>query len=200
MQESVYPALASNLSFLHATEGGVPPRTGNKHGGLGIAPYNAYRAADGWVVINCPGDRHFRAVLDIIGRSDLADDARFATRPARVQHMQAVDDLVEVWTREQPRNVIADLMLKAGVPCGAVRDLAEVVEDPNMHARGSLQRLSHPDLGEVVLPHSPMVFEGSARRPLEPSRPLGADRDAVLREWLGLDRAELEKLVADGAF
>lgn len=200
MQDAIYASLASNLGMLHARGKAAPARTGNKHGGLGIAPYNAYRAADGWVVINCPGDKHFRAVLDIIGRPDLAGDPRFETRAARVANMAAVDDLVEAWTSGQPRDAIADLMLKAGVPCGAVRDLGEVIEDPNMHARGSLQRIDHPDLGPVVLPHSPMVFEGSARRPIEPSRPLGSDREAVLGSWLGHSAEELAEMARNGAF
>ena len=45
--------------------------------------------------------------------------------------------------------------------------------DDNMHARGSLQWIDHPELGRVVLPHSPLVFEGTQRRPIEPSLPLG---------------------------
>src|SRR5262249_10762141 len=138
MQDAIYASLASNLGMLHARGEDAPARTGNKHGGLGIAPYHAYEAAHGWVVINCPGDRHFRAVLEIIGRPELADDARFATRSARVVNMAAVDALVEAWTRTRPRDEIAERMLAASVPSAAVRDLAEVIEDRNMHARGSL--------------------------------------------------------------
>ena len=200
MQDAIYASLASNLGMLHARGKDAPARTGNKHGGLGISPYNAYAASDGWVVINCPGDRHFRAVLEIIGRTDLADDPRFATRTARVVNMGEVDALVEAWTRTRPRDEIAVLMLRAAVPCAAVRDLAEVIEDRNMHARGSLQRVDHPELGQVVLPHSPMVYEGSERRPIEPSRPLGSDRDRVFGDWLGHSADELAELARKGAF
>jgi formyl-CoA transferase len=200
MQDAIYASLASNLGMLHARGKDAPARTGNKHGGLGISPYNAYQAADGWVVINCPGDRHFRAMLEIIGRLDLANDPRFATRSARVANMTAVDELVERWTRTRPREEIAEMMLQASVPCAAVRDLAEVIEDRNMHARGSLQRVDHPELGKVVLPHSPMVFEGSERRPIEPSRPLGSDGEKVFGEWLGHSAEELAVLARKGAF
>ena len=58
-----------------------PARTGNRHGGLGISPYNVYATADGYVVLNAPGDQHFRSILDVIGRPDLKDDPRFATGP-----------------------------------------------------------------------------------------------------------------------
>jgi hypothetical protein len=67
------------------------------------------------------------------------------------------------------KNEAARRMLAAKVPCAPVRDLNEVMNDENMLARGSLQRIDHPELGRVVLPHSPLVFEGAERRPIEPS-------------------------------
>jgi formyl-CoA transferase len=198
MQDAVYASLASNLGMLHARGSAAPTRTGNRHGGLGVAPYNAYAARDGYVVINAPGDRHFRAILEVMGRSDLADDPRFATRGARVANMAAVDALVEGWTSTQTRAEAADRLLAASVPCAPVRELAEVILDRNMHARGSLQWLDHPELGRVVLPHSPLVFEGADRRPLRPSERLGASNAAVFGTWLGHSDAELEAFARDG--
>jgi len=200
MQDAIYCSLASNLGMLHARGGQVPARTGNRHGGLGISPYNAYAASDGWVVINAPGDGHFRSILNVIGRIDLIDDERYATRGARVSHMLEVDEIVETWTRVTPKQEIADRMLAAGVPCAPVRDLAEVARDENMLARGTLQWVDHPTLGRVTLPHSPLRFEGEERLPLEPSHPLGADNRAVYGDWLGRTIDELEQFRRDGVF
>jgi len=72
------------------------------------------------------------------------------------------------------------------------------MNDENMHARGSLQHIEHPDLGRVALPHSPLVFEGAARQPLEPSLPLGGSNKAVSGEWLGHSDEELKAFKADG--
>jgi formyl-CoA transferase len=198
MQDAIYASLASNLGMLHARGSAAPARTGNRHGGLGVAPYNAYQSSDGYVVINAPGDRHFRAILEVIGRADLGEDPRFATRGARVANMAAVDALVEGWTRTRTRAEAADELLAASVPCAPVRELSEVILDRNMHARGSLQWLDHPELGRVVLPHSPLVFEGYDRLPLQPSDRLGASNKAVFGTWLGHSEAELEKLARDG--
>ena len=200
MQDAIYASLASNLGMLHARGGQVPARTGNRHGGLGISPYNVYTASDGYVVINAPGDQHFRSILEVIGRADLIGDPRYTTRGARVAHMQEVDVLLEAWTIATPKEVIADRLLAAGVPCAPVRDLAEVILDPNMHARGSLQWVDHPALGRVVLPHSPLRFEGEEPVPLQPSVALGADNRAVYGEWLGLSDSELEEYGRDGVF
>jgi CoA:oxalate CoA-transferase len=64
MQDATYASLASNLGMHHASKGAGPSRTGNRHGGLGISPYNVYQTLDGYVVINAPGDHHFRAILN----------------------------------------------------------------------------------------------------------------------------------------
>lgn len=198
MQDATYASLASNLGMLHARGAEAPARTGNRHGGLGISPYNVYRTKDGYVVLNAPGDHHFRAILDVMGRSDLKDDPRFMTRGSRVVNFAAVDELIEGWTQTQPKADVAQRMLAAKVPCAPVRDLDEVMHDENMHARGSLQWIDHPELGRVVLPHSPLIFEGTERRPIEPSRPLGASNHDVFGTWLGHSDAELAAFAQDG--
>jgi formyl-CoA transferase len=198
MQDAIYASLASNYGMVHARGAAAPERTGNRHGGLGIAPYNVYATSDGYVVLNCPGDHHFRAVLDVMGRADLKNDPRFSSRSTRVVHFAAVDELIESWTKTLPKDEIAKRLLAAAVPCAPVRNLTEVMHDENMHARGSLQSIDHPQLGRVVLPHSPLVFEGTERRPLEASLPLGASNDAIFGEWLGHSEEELAAYKAEG--
>lgn len=194
MQEATYASLASNLGMFHARGAAAPSRTGNRHGGLGISPYNVYPTKDGYVVLNAPGDHHFRAILDVMGRSDLKDDPRFISRSARVANFADVDALIESWTTTLTKQEVADLMLSAKVPCAPVRGLAEVMNDKNMHARGSLQWIDHPTLGRVALPHSPLVFEESPRLPIEPSLPLGSKNDEVFGNWLGHSPQELQAL------
>jgi CoA:oxalate CoA-transferase len=198
MQDATYASLASNLGMLHAHGAAAPARTGNRHGGLGIAPYNVYQATDGYVVLNAPGEHHFRSILDVMGRSDLKDDPRFLTRSLRLENFAAVDEIIGSWTSTLTRNEVAQRMLAAKVPCAPVRDLSEVMHDENMHARGSLQWVDHPELGRVVLPHSPLVFEGTERRPIEPSLPLGASNRAVFGDWLGYSDEELAAYQAEG--
>jgi CoA:oxalate CoA-transferase len=198
MQDATYCSLASNYGMLHARGDAAPERTGNRHGGLGVSPYNAYPTSDGYVVINSPGDHHFRAILDVIGRPDLKDDPRLVTRSARVQNFELVDELLEAWTRGQTRNEAADKLLARAVPCAPVRNLREVMADRNMHARGSLQWVDHPELGRVPLPHTPLTFEGVPRPPLEPSLPLGACSEEIVTGWLGRTQEEFEALRAEG--
>ena len=198
MQDSTYATLASNLGMLHARGAEAPQRTGNRHGGLGVSPYNVYETSDGYVVLNAPGDHHFRAILDVMGRSDLKEDPRFLTRTSRVQNFEAVDALIEGWAKTMPRDELAKRMLAAKVPCAPVRNLSEVTVDENMHARGSLQWIDHPDLGRVVLPHSPLVYKDVPRRKIEPSLPLGASNHEIYGDWLGHSDEELAAFKAEG--
>ncbi|MFL6649548.1 MAG: CaiB/BaiF CoA transferase family protein, partial [Sulfurifustaceae bacterium] len=95
MQEAVYPTLASNLGFLHSSSGDVPPRTGNRHGGLAIAPYNVYRSQDGYIALICMTETHWVNLLAAMGRDDLRNDARFLTNAARVANLDATDAVVQ---------------------------------------------------------------------------------------------------------
>jgi CoA:oxalate CoA-transferase len=198
MQDATYMSMASSLGMLFAQGASAPRRTGNRHGALSEAPYNIYRTLDGYVALNAPGDEHFRAILDVIGASDLAHHPSFATRAARIEYYAVVDELIEGWTCRQTKGDVVRLMQQAQVPCAPVRQLSEVVNDDNMHARGSLQWIDHPELGRIVLPHSPLVFDGTPRKAIEPSLPLGAGNDQIIGKWLGHSEEELAAYRAGG--
>ncbi|WP_417209725.1 CaiB/BaiF CoA transferase family protein [Antarctobacter sp.] len=198
MQDATYCSLGSNYGMFHARGDAAPERTGNRHGGLGVAPYNAYPAKDGWVVVNAPADHHWRAICEVIGQPDLADDPRLATRTDRVVNFELVDELLEAWMKTQTKGDAAAAMLARSVPCAPVRNLKEVMNDENMLARGSLQPLDHPELGRINVPHSPLNMKGVPRIPLEPHLPLGAKNDEIYGEWLGHSREEIDRMKADG--
>ena len=197
MLDAVYPSLSSSLGMHFGSGGDVPPRTGNRHGGLAEAPYNVYPASDGYIAIICVGDVHWRSLLTAMGQDDLANDPRFTSLKDRVAHIDAIDALVGAWTAPQNKDALFALLQAHRVPCAPVRNLDEVVNDPHMHARGALQWQDHPELGRIVVPHSPLRFAGTEQRPLEPSRPLGADADAVLA-GLGLPPDAIAALHRDG--
>ena len=184
MQDAVYASLSSSLGMNWATQGdhAPPPRTGNRHGGLAESPYNVYPTVDGHIAIICVGEIHWRALVTEMARPDLADDPRFATLAARVAHIDLVDDLVGTWTAAQTKDALFQRLMAAKVPCAPVRTLDEVINDPNMHARGALEWQDHPQLGRIVVQQSPLRYDGVPPRPLVPSRELGADTARVLGE------------------
>ncbi|MSP29918.1 MAG: CoA transferase [Acetobacteraceae bacterium] len=197
MLESVYASLSSNLGMLHARGGKVPERTGNRHGGLAESPYNVYPASDGHIAIIGNHDRHFAALLQAMQREELAQDPRFASLKARIANMDAVDELVGSWTAQFPKEQLAEQLRALRVPCAPVRDLSEVVNDPHLHARGSLERIHHPQFGDITVQRSPIRMEGTPHLPMVPSADLGADNAAVYGTWLGFSGAELSALTRD---
>ena len=198
MQEAVFPSLTSNLGMLHDMAGAAPPRTGNRHGGLAIAPYNVYACADGHIAVICVKESHWQNLLKVMGRTDLADDPRFIENAARVENLEATDQLVQEWASPLTRAEIFQVTRDNHVPSAPVRDLAEVVDDAHMHERGMLARINHPDFGEVVLPSSPLRYHGTPPTKPTPHPRIGEHNQAIYGDWLGLDEAEIAALRQDG--
>ena len=191
MAEATYHTLCSNLLSWHQT--GTATRTGNKHAALGVAPYDVYQCLDGHVALISVTNKHWRAVLEVIERTDLFEAARFRHNTDRAQHMQDVDDLVKGWTCSRPRSEVAERMSKAGVPIAIVRTVDEVVNDAHLIEREFLQWVTHDTLGDIPLPHSPLRFHGSRLRELEVFHPVGADNEAIYQEFLGLTPDEINE-------
>jgi crotonobetainyl-CoA:carnitine CoA-transferase CaiB-like acyl-CoA transferase len=199
MLEAVYASLSSPLGLYFGGDGRIPTRTGNRHSGLAEAPYNVYPAADGFIALICVSETHWKSLLEAMDRPDLQDDPRLQTLKDRVAHIDFVDETISAWTRTLSKNELSDLLRRHRVPSAPVRELAEVVHDPHLHARGMLKSVDHPLLGPLVLPTSPLRYDRSEAPEIEPSKELGADNRAVYCGWLGLPEAELAALSQEGA-
>jgi crotonobetainyl-CoA:carnitine CoA-transferase CaiB-like acyl-CoA transferase len=197
MQEAVYASLSSNLGLHYTAGNSVPPRTGNRHGGMAEAPYNVYPTQDGFIAIICVGEKHWKSLLDAMQRPDLAQDARFVDLKSRVANMDDVDALVGEFTQRYAKKELFDLLMKHRVACAPVRDLEEVVNDEHMHSRRALEWIQHPIYGRVCLPNSPMRYDGVEPLEIKPSGELGRDNHAVYGEWLGLSDSEIQQLTED---
>ncbi len=196
MQDTVFPTLATALGSYYAAGHVQGPRAGNRHPGQALAPYNVYATADGHVAIICIREGHWRKLCAAMQRPDLAEDARFATMADRTANIDAVDAEVEAWTRTLTRAEVFALTQQHGVISAPVQDLADVLDDPHMAARGSLQKRSHPQLGEITTAHTPLRFRDIEPPPLTDPPALGEHTDAVLAELAGVDADELAALRA----
>jgi len=194
MLDSVYASLSSALGLYFGSGGGAMPRTGNRHSGMAEAPYNVYEASDGFLALICVSETHWKSLLKAMGREDLDEDARLCTLKARVENIDFVDDTITAWTRQFTRAELDEKLKAHRVPCAQVRDLGEVVSDPHMHERGMLRHVSHPLLGDLVLPASPMRYDGETIEELRPSKELGADNVSVYKGWLGVSDNEFATL------
>jgi CoA:oxalate CoA-transferase len=198
MQETVYASLASSYDY-HLRTGKIPPRAGNRQAGLASAPYNAFPTRDGWVAVHVVTEGHWQNLLRAMGRTDLLDDPRFSTNPARTANMEATEALVTAWTSTLAKAEVVATAKRYKIPVAAVRNPVEVMNDPHMHERGMLQRIDHPALGPIIVPNSPLRLHGADPVEPVPSPSLGQHNQEVYGTWLGLGEDGVAALRQSGA-
>ncbi|MGZ0187879.1 MAG: CaiB/BaiF CoA transferase family protein [Alphaproteobacteria bacterium] len=198
MQETALMALATSFSAMQLNGGKQPPRRGNNHPAGTGAPYNVYRCNDGYVAIICVRDSHWAALAIASGNPDAAEDPRFKLGLDRAQHEAEVDVMIEAWTSGLSKFDVAAICKEKRVPAAAVRELPEVVRDQPLHDRAALFDIDHPELGETVVPGSPLRFHGSPRPEWRLNPELGEHSGAVLSDWLGIDADVIAGLTDTG--
>ena len=199
MLDAAVLALASALGAFMDGDPGIPPRTGNRHPALAMAPYNVYEARDGHVAIFTASERHWESVAKVLGREDLLSNPDFATTPGRAAKGDEIDAMVTAWTRQRTKDEVLVALTEAHVPCAPVRTTREVVHDPHLNARGLWAEIDHPRRGKTRVPNSPIRLHGADPGTVaRPAPLLGQDTDRVLGEVLGLSSSELAKLRAAG--
>ena len=106
-----------------------------------------------------------------------------------------VDEAISAWTRQRPKQEVMEKVAGAGVPCGAVFNTLELMNDPDLHARGIMNKIEHPVRGEVIVTGFPIKMSDSFV-PVKPSPLHGADNEAIYGAWLGYSPDEVKTLRA----
>jgi formyl-CoA transferase len=172
------------------------PRRGNRtRPPTDIYPCKPFGAND-YVHLIIVTQRMWDTFCAVIGRPDMADDPRYATVEARVEHGDEVHDIVEAWTRQRTKHEAMHELASAGVPCSAILDTYELWSDPHLRERDFIQTIDHPE-GAIDVMRLPMRLSAS-EVPIERPPLLGEHTDEVLREELSLTPGELAELRAQG--
>lgn len=153
-----------------------PRRIGSENSG--IAPYKAYRAADGWLVIAAGNDKLFARLAKILGRPELAGQPEFATNPKRVENREMLNGLISEILTAQSREAWLERLAEAGIPAAPVLDLGEVSADPQFAA---VEMLQSDESGDVRLLGIPVRLNGE-RPPLRRSTPVLGEANHLLDE------------------
>jgi CoA:oxalate CoA-transferase len=125
-------ALENAIARYNAT-GTAPGPLGAHH--PSIAPFGAFRAADGWLVVAAGNDALFRRLCDVLGRPALPDEPRFATNPARTDHRLDLQVALEEALSSESAATWLERLRAADIPCGPINDVAQVLADPQVRAR-----------------------------------------------------------------
>jgi formyl-CoA transferase len=192
MLDSVAALLTYQAGIYFAT-GSAPARMGNRH--PTIVPYETFSASDGDFVIAVGNDDQW---LKFCGVARLSEDGRFATNRQRVTGYAQLKPILDECLRQKSRAYWIDQLTAAGVPCGSVRDLAEVFADPQIDARHMTTSLEHPAVGALKMLGTPLKLSATPPAIRTPPPTLGQHTDAVLTRDLGLSSEQVRTLRAQG--
>jgi crotonobetainyl-CoA:carnitine CoA-transferase CaiB-like acyl-CoA transferase len=196
---AMFDSVAAMLTYqagIFFSDGTVPGRLGNRH--PSISPYDVFNAADGEFVLAVGNDEQFRRLCGLIEQPALAADARYATNQARVEHFSSLKAILDAFFARWTREDLVRTLTAAGVPSGSVRSIAEVLEDPQIAARGMVVPLAHPTAGDIAVLGTPLKMSATPADVRTPPPLLGEHTDAILANDVGLSKEEIERLRADG--
>lgn len=177
---------------------GVTGRFGNTAPGRAFSPYNCYAAQDGYVLLLVADEVKWRSFCHIMGRADLIDDPDFATNAARTKRFDEMDVMVGEWVARHSKQEVMEKLAGADITCGIVKEVPEVLHDPHLRARGTLQDITHPTVGQVTVLASPVRFDGEPPTIDSPSPTLGQHNEMVYGRLLGLSAREIASLQEQG--
>lgn len=192
MLDSVVALLSYQAGIYFATEK-VPPRLGNRH--PTIVPYETFSASDGEFVIAVGNDEQWRRFCDASG---FAPDEQFATNRLRVVNYAELKPRLDRTLANRTRSEWIALLKAAGVPCGSVRDLREVFDDPQVAARSMVAEIEHATAGLLKVLGTPLKLSDTPGAIRLPPPALGQHTESVLVDDLGFTRDQVADLRGKG--
>lgn len=177
-------AILENAIVRYQATGQPPGPIGARH--PSIAPFEAYATADGHIVIAAGNDSLFRRVADALDAPALRDNPKFATNTLRCEHVEALKAALEAVLTAHPSAYWLEKLEAAGVPSGPLNNVPQALSDPQVLARNMVVTVADALAGSLKLAGNPIKLSGfpdPATR--SPASELDADREAILREFLG---------------
>ena len=199
MQEAV-ANLTRQRYVAHYRDGKPTARRGN-NAPPGAVPDGLYPCAPGgpndyvYIYVQPMNQGMWTDFARAIGREDLLSDPRCVDAPTRWKHVEALNTIAREWTGARAKQEVMATLAKAGVPCGAVLDTGEVLDDPHLNARDAIVTIDHPTRGQFRVPACPIRLSDS--EPVTTPPPLaGEHTEEVLGEVLGLSAERVADLKA----
>ena len=171
--------------------GVTPKRQGNRH--ATIAPYETFTTSDGEIVIAVGNDQIWQRFCPAIGLPELAADPRFATNKDRMANYDAMRPPIDRVFRTRSCAEWIRILNDAGVANGEVRDIGQMLNDPQLGARRMIETLMHPTVGATRVIGAPIKLSETSASVRTPPPVLGQHTDAVLAE-IGYDAPAIADL------
>ena len=174
-------AILENAIARFSATGEVPGPLGTRH--PSITPFQALATRDGHLVVAAGNDALFAKLCRALGRESLPEDPRFASNDLRTRHHDALVPLLEAALRVATTADWLARLGEAGIPCGPLNDVRQVMADPQIAARNMIVSAEPTASQTLAMAGNPIKLSGVADPPVRPAAPaLDADREAILAE------------------
>lgn len=177
---------------------GLALRQGNHI--MRLSPFNTYQTRDDAIAIGVATAQDWKALLEVMGRSDLLNSEQFMTLSWRVENNGEIDALVSAWTRKLSSKEALDQLTARDIACSPIRDARDVHVWSQLQERKTLQSISHPGIPGKAGPLAPMfpLKFSDARTDYETTAAFHAEHTAEVLREIGYSAAEIESLKLDG--
>ena len=157
-------------------------------------PRGAYQTKDGYLAVHVPDNIIWKRFCEVMERSDLIDDERSATSPARAQNHGFLDPIISEFMATMTRDVAVGKFNAHGVPVAPVYTAEDVFADPHIEARGMLMPIDDPEVGTYRFARTAPMLEENAELPRNPAPSLGQHTREILEGLLDYSSSEVDAL------
>lgn len=192
----VQVATMANMNMNFLTSGVVPHRQGNAH--ANIVPYQVFDAKDGQLIIAAGNDSQFAKLCQVLESPDLATDERYAANANRVRNRERLVPLLQEILSHRSVSEWISLIEPQGIPCGAINNIAQVFDNPQIKHRGMKIEVSHPLVGSLPLVANPIKFSETPISYEKAPPTLGQHTKQILSELASMTESEIEELSRKG--
>lgn len=164
-----------------------------------VVPHGHWQTKDGrWIALACTSEKIFARLCDVMGKPELAGPDALGPIKNRLARRDETNQLVADWVGALDFDELMRLTDEAGVPCGPINSIADIFSDPQFEARGNLQTVQDPRVGEIVLPAGVPTLSETPPVLRHAGRAKSADTDDILREILDMTAQDVARLRAGG--
>lgn len=163
-----------------------------------VAPANAYPTKEGEYLIAANQDAIFKRFTEAMGRSELAQDERYATHAARGRYQQELDEIISEWTRTLTSSELREILNKHAVPNGKIYRAKDMLEDEHFAARESIIAIDHPTLGSIKMQNIFPKMSETQGKVKWCGPELGHHNKEIYQDLLKIDEKILQELEEKG--
>ena len=190
-------ALLGTMISNYCGTGDIPRPMGTAYKAL--LPYQTFQTKTRDLALAVGSEKLWKVFRPVIGCPELANDPRYVTNVDRARNRDSLVARLQQAFLTRSYEEWEELLTKNGIPVGAINNLAQVVDHPQVKARGSIVEIEHPRAGKIRVVGVPVRLSATPGAVRTPSPRLGEHTDVVLRELLGLGTKEIDALRAAGA-